>query len=214
MAPKDKNFPMAGKMGGMGGKYGRKAENLTAKELKKAGGAKASAARKVDISQTRRDTTRGITLGPKGQPLTGKVVLANGNVAVYKAGKRVVAAAAAKKSSGGDQGKATPPAKKVSSYTPGKKQGAGSRSAELRNQGKASKAASPMSALRGNKAGSKSGASSMSSSVKDKGPRKPGESVQAYNDRIRNAPLADIISKFKFGTSGKTVNSGKGPYSK
>jgi hypothetical protein len=93
MAPKkDPNFGAQGKLGGMGGKYGRKAENLTNKELKAAGGAKAAATRKVDISQTKRDTTRGITLGPKGKPLTGKVVLQNGNTAVYKDGKRVVAA--------------------------------------------------------------------------------------------------------------------------
>jgi hypothetical protein len=78
----------------MGGQYGRKAENLTKKELKKAGGAKAAAGPKVSISQTSRDTNRGITLGPKGKPLTGRVKLENGNMAVYKAGKRVIKAAA------------------------------------------------------------------------------------------------------------------------
>lgn len=209
MAPKDKNFPMAGKQGGMGGKYGRKAENLTAKELKKAGGAKAAAARKVDISQTRRDTTRGITLGPAGKPLTGKVVLANGNVAVYKAGKRVVAAAAKKSTSSPAKTPVKTPdkpaASKSAGYTPGKKQGAGSRTAELRNKAKADIAKKSYAGGGGMGSGPSSNA---------KGPRRAGESVQAYNDRIRNAPLADIISKFKFGTSGKTVNSGKGPYSK
>lgn len=210
MAPKDKNFPMAGKMGGMGGKYGRKAENLTAKELKKAGGAKAAAARKVDISQTRRDTTRGLTLGPKGKPLTGKVTLANGNVAVYKAGKRVVAAAAKKAATPSKTPDKTPtPAKKIGSYTPGKKQGAGSEYARLRNEAKAGKAT-----VSGRQAMAKGKAGAPVPLANPKGPRKPGESVQAYNDRIRNAPLADIVSKFKFGTSGKTVNSGKGPYSK
>jgi len=94
MAPKDKNFPMAGKLGGMGGKYGRKAENLTAKELKKAGGSKAAAGPKVSIQDTRRDYSRGITLGPKGKPLTGSVTLGNGNTAVYRAGKRVMKATA------------------------------------------------------------------------------------------------------------------------
>jgi len=115
MAPKDKNFGVQGRLGGMGGKYGRKAENLTAKELKAAGGAKAAAARKVDISQTRRDTTRGITLGPAGKPLTGKVVLSNGNVAVYKAGKRVIKAAAPSKakSSNGAGGDSQPSGNKL-----------------------------------------------------------------------------------------------------
>jgi hypothetical protein len=108
MAPKkDANFGAQGKLGGMGGKYGRKAENLTNKELKAAGGAKAAATRKVDISQTKRDTTRGITLGPKGKPLTGKVTLLNGNTAVYKDGKRVVKTASSSSSGKGSDSKGT-----------------------------------------------------------------------------------------------------------
>lgn len=216
MKNKDENFPMAGKRGGMGGKYGRKAENLSASELKKAGGAKAAAARKVDISQTKRDTTRGITLGPKGKPLTGSVTLANGSTAVYKNGKRVVKAAAAKKAvsavrkdmSGGKDtpGKKETPAKKMVSYTPGRKQGAGSRTSELLKKAKAERPVKTPYAAGG---GMGSGPSKNS-----KGPRRAGESVQAYNDRIRNAPLSDLLSKFKFGSGGKTVNSGKGPYSK
>jgi hypothetical protein len=35
---------------------------------------------------------------------------------------------------------------------------------------------------------------------KDKGPRRPGESIRAYNDRIRNAPLRDFFAKL--GSSG------------
>lgn len=86
---RDPNFGVQGKGGGMGGQYARKAENLTQKQLKAAGAAKAAKKAKVDISQTRRDYSKGITLGPKGKPLTGSVRLANGNIAVYKAGKRV-----------------------------------------------------------------------------------------------------------------------------
>ena len=86
---KDPNFGVQGNGGGMGGQYARKAENLTKKQLKAAGAAKAAKKAKVDISQTRRDYSKGITLGPKGKPLTGSVRLANGNIAVYKAGKRV-----------------------------------------------------------------------------------------------------------------------------
>ena len=210
---KDQNFGVQGRLGGMGGKYGRKAENLTAKELKRAGGAKAAATREVKIQDTRRDTTRGITLGPKGKPLTGKVTLENGSVAVYKNGKRVVAAAkkaAPSTSKSSTKAPAKTPVKTpergMSSYTPGKKQGAGSRSAELRNKAKAER---PMKTAYAAGGGMGSGPSKNS-----KGPRRPGESVQAYNDRIRNAPLSDLVSKFKFGTGGKTVNSGKGPYSK
>lgn len=86
---RDPNFGVQGKGGGMGGQYARKAENLTKKQLKAAGAAKAAKKAKVDISQTSRDYSKGITLGPKGKPLTGSVRLANGNIAVYKAGKRV-----------------------------------------------------------------------------------------------------------------------------
>jgi hypothetical protein len=202
MAPKkDPNFPMQGKLGGMRGVYGRKAENLTAKELKKAGGAKASAARTVSISDTRRDTTRGITLGPKGQPLTGKVVLANGNVAVYKAGKRVIAAAAKKAAPSTARTPKTPV-----------KDSTSSRAAAM----KAAKADAAKRAAAGvnrtPSAARKAGAAADAKARMNK-PRTEA-SIRSRNDSIRDAPLADIISKFKFGTSGKTVNSGKGPYSK
>lgn len=136
---RDSNFPMQGKLGYMGGKYGRKAENLTKKELKAAGGSKAAATRKVDITKTTRDTTRGLTLGPKGKPLTGSVTLSNGNTAVYKAGKRVMKAAAPARSSSGGGSGSSPAPKKVAAYTPGRKQGAGSRTSELLKQAKASR---------------------------------------------------------------------------
>lgn len=92
-AYKERNFGSMGKTGGMGGKYGRKSENLSAKQLKAAGALKASKKRTVDISQTRREGA--VTLGPGGKPLTGTVKLANGKTAVYKGGKRVQAGPAA-----------------------------------------------------------------------------------------------------------------------
>ena len=88
MARGDANFGAAGKKGYMGGKYSRKAMNLTKKQLGKSGVA-AARKRTVDISQTRREV--GKTLGPGGKPLTGRVKMGNGNIAVYKAGKRVIA---------------------------------------------------------------------------------------------------------------------------
>jgi hypothetical protein len=51
---------------------------------------KASKRFTIDITQTSRVEGSGVTLGPKGKPLTGSVKLANGKIAVYKAGKRVV----------------------------------------------------------------------------------------------------------------------------
>jgi hypothetical protein len=86
-AYKNRNFGVAGKTGGMGGKYGRKSENLTKKQLKASGGLAAAKKRTVDISSTRREGA--VTLGPGGKPLTGTVKLGGGKTAVYKGGKRV-----------------------------------------------------------------------------------------------------------------------------
>lgn len=114
---KDPNFPMQGKRGGMGGTYGSKSTNLSMKQLKAAGAAKAAGKRTVSISQTRREGSR--TLGPGGKPLTGTVILLDGSKAVYKAGRRVQAADARKPKApvarpqgtrpGGATTKATPP---------------------------------------------------------------------------------------------------------
>lgn len=98
----DANFGVAGRLGAMGGKYGRKATNLSAKELKAAGGAKAASKRTVDISKTKRATSgpmAGKTLGPAGKPLTGTVTMPDGSKAVYKDGKRVVKATPTKSAS-------------------------------------------------------------------------------------------------------------------
>ena len=82
-----------GKMGFEGGKYSAKSGDLSKAQLKRAGATKAAAKRTVDIGKTRRATegvNKGRTLGPAGKPLTGSVKLANGQMAVYKAGKRVI----------------------------------------------------------------------------------------------------------------------------
>lgn len=86
----------AGKAGYSGGRYANKAQNLTAKQLKAQGAAKAAKKRTVDISQTTRAKGKGVTLGPGGKPLTGTVTMGNGNTAVYKNGKRVTNAPKAK----------------------------------------------------------------------------------------------------------------------
>jgi len=94
-AYKNRNFGVMGKTGGMGGKYGRKSENLTNKQLKASGGLAAAKKREVDISNTRREGN--VTLGPGGKPLTGTVKLGGGKTAVYKGGKRVQKSVAAPK---------------------------------------------------------------------------------------------------------------------
>ena len=73
--------------------------NLSQKQLKKAGAAKA-AKKSVSISSTKRVTSgvnKGKTVGPGGKPLNGTVTLPSGAKAVYKDGKRVAAVKAASK---------------------------------------------------------------------------------------------------------------------
>ena len=85
-----------GKMGFKKGAYGSakgvraKAANLSDAQLKRAGALKASKKAPIDYTKTSRVLGSGVTRGPGGKLLTGKVTLANGKTAVYKAGKRVV----------------------------------------------------------------------------------------------------------------------------
>lgn len=85
-----------GKMGFKKGAYGSakgvraKAANLSDAQLKRAGALKASKKAAIDYTKTSRVLGSGVTRGPGGKLLTGKVTLANGKTAVYKAGKRVV----------------------------------------------------------------------------------------------------------------------------
>lgn len=80
------------------GDYKGKTLNLTKKQLGKAGTA-AAKKREVKIQDTKYDTTSKKVLGPAGKPLTGKVDLGGGNIAVYKNGVRVRAAVAKKATS-------------------------------------------------------------------------------------------------------------------
>ena len=81
------------------GKSG-KTLNLTNKQLG-ASGRRAASAATVDISKTTFDKSKGGVLGPMGKPLTGRVDLGGGNIAVYRNGVRVRASS---KSSGGGGG--------------------------------------------------------------------------------------------------------------
>ena len=82
----------------------KKALNLRDKQLGKAGVKAASVrgGKLVSISKTKYNKDTKKVTGPLGKPLTGKVDMGGGNIAVYKDGKRVVAKKAAVK-------KATPP---------------------------------------------------------------------------------------------------------
>ena len=76
------------------GSYGnKKSLNLRNKQLGKKGVA-ASKKRTVSISKTehmKEGPHKGKVVGPKGNPLTGKVDMGGGNMAVYRNGKRVTA---------------------------------------------------------------------------------------------------------------------------
>lgn len=73
------------------GDYKGKTLNLTKKQLGKKGTV-AAKKRTVSISNTKYDTATKKVTGPAGKPLTGKVDLGGGNMAVYKNGVRVRAA--------------------------------------------------------------------------------------------------------------------------
>jgi hypothetical protein len=90
------------------GDYKGKTLNLTKKQLG-ASGMKASSARKIAISQTRYDKASKKVLGPMGKPITGRVDLGGGNIAVYKNGVRVRAQKSSSGSSGSGSGSGDSP---------------------------------------------------------------------------------------------------------
>ena len=89
-----KKMQRAGKAKGLYDKVGsygnKKSLNLRNKQLGKKGVA-ASKKRTVSISNTSYDKKTKIVTGPKDKPLTGKVDMGGGNMAVYRNGKRVTA---------------------------------------------------------------------------------------------------------------------------
>ena len=83
------------------GDYGnKKSFNLTKKQLG-AGGAKAASKDKIAISKTTYNKDTKKVTGPMGKPITGRVDMGGGNIAVYKQGVRVTAKKPATKSKGG-----------------------------------------------------------------------------------------------------------------
>ena len=111
-----------GKMGFKKGAYGSakgvraKAANLSDAQLKRAGALKASKKAAIDYTKTSRVLGSGVTRGPGGKLLTGNVTLANGQMAVYKAGKRVINV---KRSGGGSDTGPTGPTAPTKSISPG-----------------------------------------------------------------------------------------------
>lgn len=85
------------------GDYKGRTLNLSQSQLG-AAGRKAAGARTVDIGKTTFDKSKGGVLGPGGKPLTGRVDLGGGNIAVYKQGVRVRATAAKPKGGNGGGG--------------------------------------------------------------------------------------------------------------
>jgi len=97
------------------GNYKGKTLNLTKKQLGKSGAAAASQ-RKIAISKTRYDEKSKKVLGPMGKPITGRVDLGGGNIAVYKNGVRVKAASPSSKSKAGTTDKTGSPQPKTAGY--------------------------------------------------------------------------------------------------
>jgi hypothetical protein len=117
-----------------GGKFkGKDSINLSKKELGNKGTAAASK-RTVDISKTKHKKegpNKGKVVGPKGNPLTGKVDMGGGNMAVYKDGKRVTSRTAKKAASPRSGGGVTPAQAKAKAAAAAAKSG-GKTSAQLK----------------------------------------------------------------------------------
>ena len=117
-AKKQKASKVSGLYEGVGKFKGKKSLNLRDKQLGKKGRA-AAAKRTVSISKTehmKEGPNKGKVVGPKGNPLTGKVDMGGGNMAVYRNGKRVTA-----KSSKGVKPKVTSPKAKTTTLTAAQK---------------------------------------------------------------------------------------------
>lgn len=85
------------------GNYKGKTLNLSKKQLGASGRA-AAATRKIAISRTTYDPATKKVLGPMGKPITGRVDLGGGNIAVYKNGVRVRAQKPSTRPTGGGSG--------------------------------------------------------------------------------------------------------------
>ena len=102
-AKKQRASKVKGLHEGVGKFKGKKSLNLRDKQLGKKGRA-AAKKRTVSISDTSHNKKTGIVTGPAKKPLTGKVDMGGGNMAVYRNGKRVLAKPAGKKNDKGGSG--------------------------------------------------------------------------------------------------------------
>lgn len=185
-----------GKMGFEGGKYSAKSGDLSKAQLKRAGATKAAAKQTVDIGKTRRATegvNKGRTLGPAGKPLTGSVKLANGQMAVYKAGKRVINVKGSRGNGGGGNGSGggnpSPPSPKTGSYQ------AGSGTTGSRNRTKTSQSISRASAIR-----------KASAATNIRGEAKARAAARARNQLKNTDPYNSLINFVKHNSPVDLVN--------
>ena len=105
-AKKQRASKVKGLHEGVGKFKGKKSLNLRDKQLGKKGRA-AAKKRTVSISKTehmKEGPNKGKVVGPAGKPLTGKVDMGGGNMAVYRNGKRVTAKPATEKNGKGGSG--------------------------------------------------------------------------------------------------------------
>ena len=186
------------------GNYKGRTLNLSKKQIS-AAGSKAVAASKqkaTNISDTSYVAGKGVMKG--GKLFSGRVDLGSGNMAVYVNGKRVRAKTAA-----GPSTTSTTAADKAAAA---KRAAAVKAAAEKKAAaGRQAKAGQAMAQKRGMATAGRAEAASRrpaGTPVSQRKPlgRQPGESVGAYNDRIRNAPLADFFANL--GRNNGKKNTG------
>ena len=197
-----------GKFGFKKGSYGSakgvraKAANLSDAQLKRAGGAKAAAKRTVDIGSTSR--VAGKTLGPGGKPLTGSVKLANGQMAVYKAGKRVVNKPVSS-SGGGGGGKAVSPGMNL---TPSQREKLGdlAKSKSTTDSSAVSQRAATATSRTRTKAAMRRNKTKSATFVA------PGPNANRPSFAKQEAAVAKALVDFRNATSAATIASAKRRY--
>ena len=206
-----KRKPNAGKMGNTGGKYSAKSGDLSKSQLKRAGGLKASKKPTIDYTQTSRKIGSGVTRDSSGKLLTGSVKLSNGQIGVYKAGKRVINV---KRSGGGSDTGPTGPTAPKKSTSPGMnltadqraKLGAIAKSKSTTGSSAVSQRATTQTSRARTKAAMQRNKTKSATFVA------PGPNANRPSFAKQEAVVAKALADFRNATSAATIASAKRRY--
>ena len=206
-----KRKPNAGKMGNTGGKYSAKSGDLSKSQLKRAGGLKASKKPTIDYTQTSRKIGSGVTRDSSGKLLTGSVKLSNGQIGVYKAGKRVINV---KRSGGGSDTGTTGPTAPKKSTSPGMnltadqraKLGAIAKSKSTTGSSAVSQRATTQTSRARTKAAMQRNKTKSATFVA------PGPNANRPSFAKQEAVVAKALADFRNATSAATIASAKRRY--